>query len=319
MNDHRLKIVFLFSGQGSQYRGMGQQLFEKNEVFRNSLMHSDSIVRKQLNRSLIDELYAQKDPVFKDLLITHPAIVAVEVAMHHVMKKMNICFDYVSGNSLGEFAAAVAAGIWDEKTAIQTCIEQAKSIVRHSEEGGMIAVLSERTNEIEQVYKDYDLYLAGENFKGHFTVAGISRNLGKFLSYLSKHSIPCFQLPVSFPFHSPVMDVAYTDFSYYMSGMRLLYKPHPGFISGIMGQDAAQLQADYFWHVARRPTNFIRFMKEMELKGPCLYIDLGPSGTSATFVKYNIPVSSASKVIEIITPYKTELKQLEKVRAMLGQ
>jgi len=111
---------------------MGQKLFEQNAVFRNSLEQSDSIVQKHLSRSLINELYNINQPIFDDLLITHPAIVAVEIAMYKVLQSMSVKPDYVVGNSLGEFAAAVVSGIWSAETAIEAAIEQAKAIVHNN-------------------------------------------------------------------------------------------------------------------------------------------------------------------------------------------
>src|SRR5690242_15974263 len=123
-------MVFLFSGQGSQYRGMGSSLFKNNAVFRRSIEQSDAIVQQLLGRSLINELYFISNPVFDDLLITHPAIVAVEIAMWQVMNDMGLQPAYVTGNSLGEFAAAVASGVWSAEHAVEASVEQAKSVVR---------------------------------------------------------------------------------------------------------------------------------------------------------------------------------------------
>ena len=102
------KVVFLFSGQGSQRRGMGKSLFEKNDVFRKAINECDQLVKDQLHRSIIDELYFNEDPVWNDLLTTHVSIVAVEIAMYKVLESLSIVPDFISGKSLGEFAAGVA-------------------------------------------------------------------------------------------------------------------------------------------------------------------------------------------------------------------
>jgi len=73
-----LKTVFLFSGQGSHYRGMGETLYKNNEVFAHSMHQSAELVEQQLGISLIEELYRKKEKCFDDLLVTHPAIVAVD-------------------------------------------------------------------------------------------------------------------------------------------------------------------------------------------------------------------------------------------------
>lgn len=105
------KIVFLFSGQGSQYQKMGKDLFLNNSVFKESITESDLIIRKHLDRSLVDELYYSDDTNFSELLIAHPSITAIEVAMIKVMQDCGITPDYVFGQSFGEFATSVASGI----------------------------------------------------------------------------------------------------------------------------------------------------------------------------------------------------------------
>jgi len=313
-----LPIVFLFSGQGSQYRGMGQALFEQEPVFRDSMEKADSIVQRQLSRSLIHELYTEKQPVFDDLLVTHPAIVAIEIALLRVLEAMGIRADHVSGNSLGEFAAAVAAGIWTEQSAIEAAIEQAKSITRNDVGGGMLAVLHQNSDAMKQLYNSHGLFLAADNFDGHFTLSGAARDLDRFQSDLDLRGIQFQRLEVAYPFHSPLIEGAAAEFSYHTSGMPDFASPQSGFVSGMSGEELAFLPRDYFWQVAGRYTNFQKLVRYLEAKGPCLYIDLGPSGTSANFVRYNLDPSSASQTFSIITRFKKEKQQLEALAKLLG-
>ncbi|CUS07309.1 unnamed protein product [Tuber aestivum] len=80
---------------GSHYRGMGRALFEQHPKFKSSLEKMDEVVQQQLNRSLIDELYIKNEEPFEELLITHPAIVAVEIALYEVIIAMGIKPDFV--------------------------------------------------------------------------------------------------------------------------------------------------------------------------------------------------------------------------------
>ena len=312
-----LKIVFLFSGQGSQYRGMGRKLFEQNAVFRNALEQTDSIVQKHLSRSLINELYNINQPIFDDLLITHPAIVAVEIAMYKVLQSMSVKPDYVVGNSLGEFAAAVVSGIWSAETAIEAAIEQARAIVHNNITGGMLAVIHQKTKDVEDIYLKHNLFLAADNFDGHFTVSGTVQDLDAFQAELNKLNIQFLRLPVAVPFHSPLMEGGRNGFIYYMNNVSFLSETKSGFISGIKYEALNELPEDYFWNVVSKYTNFSKLVNYIEIKGPCLYIDLGPSGTSATFVKYNLTTTSSSQTFQIMTPFKREEQQLELLKKLM--
>ncbi|MGS2738240.1 acyltransferase domain-containing protein [Sinomicrobium sp. M5D2P17] len=310
-------IVFLFSGQGSHYRGMGRELYEQQPKFKRSLEKLDKIVQKQLNYSLIDELYTQTEETFDELLITHPAIVAVEIALYEVMLEMEIKPDFVSGNSLGEFAAGVASGVWDAGMAIEAAIEQAKSICRTDIEGGMLVVFAEE-RKLKSLYVQHQLFLASDNFNGHFTLSGKTSHLELFENELSQRGINSFRLPVNTPFHSPLMKTAKVDFDQYTSSANTFNNPITGFISGFKAKEIDELTEDYFWQAVSQYTNFTKLVDLFETKGPCLYIDMGPSGTSAAFVKYNLQSDTQSETFHIMSPYRKEMGQLEKLQTMMS-
>ncbi|HVI45328.1 MAG TPA: acyltransferase domain-containing protein [Chitinophaga sp.] len=309
-------MVFLFSGQGSQYGGMGEKLFKKNAIFRNSLEQSEVIVQKQLSRSLIEELYYMDEYPFDDLLITHPAIVAVEIAMYRVLQEKGITPDYVAGSSLGEFAAGVASGVWAAESAIEAAIEQAKSIVSNDVSGGMLAVIHENKY-LEPLYLKHQLYLAADNFEGHFTLAGLAQHLDAFQAELNKLDIQFLRLPVNYPFHSPQIEYGRHSFMYNTGSASSLAAPNAGFISGVYSKELSLLPDDYFWKAISCYMNFPATVAYLENRGACCYIDVGPSGTGATFVKYNLNHSSTSHTFQIMTPYKRELEQLERLQGNL--
>ncbi|WP_340201880.1 acyltransferase domain-containing protein [Ascidiimonas sp. W6] len=316
MKNH--KIIFLFSGQGSQYRGMGQSLYEKNLVFRASLEKSDLIVRQLLNRSLIYELYESKDKDFDELLITHPAIVAVEIAMFEVLQSMNINPDYVCGNSLGEFAAAFASNVWDLETAIRFSIEQAKTIVNTGLEGGMLAVIDNEKKLDKQRYLDYDLFLASDNFEGHYTLSGSVKNLDSFQIDSTKKGVNFVRLPVKIPFHSSLLFNELSHVKYPTINNLGLRNPTSGFVSGMKCKELNILPTNYFEQVISLYMNYTKTINYLEEKGACFYIDLGPSGTSATFTKYNLDTKSNSKTFQIMTPFKREVQQLNELKNYLN-
>src|SRR5258708_32067910 len=98
-----MKIVFLFSGQGSQYYHMGSKLFDTDATFRKKLYELDEIVRSIQGRSLVDELYGKKYKMFDPFLsleLTHPAIFMAGYALAKVLEEQGILPDYLLGASL---------------------------------------------------------------------------------------------------------------------------------------------------------------------------------------------------------------------------
>lgn len=306
---HRdLTVVFLFSGQGSHYRGMGIELFQQHAVFKRSMEECDAIMRRHLQVSLIDELYYNNSPDFTELIITHPAIVAVELSMFRIMEQLGVKADITCGNSLGEFAAAAACGIWSPETAMEAAIEQAKAITRNNTEGGMMAVNCTRDAAIDADYTKFGLYLSSDNFNGHFSVAGTKADLQAYKATLvDKNTFP---LAVSYPFHSPLLDPAKQEFMYYMHRISPLAAPSNTFISGVECVLKEAVRPEYFWQAVSQYSSFPKLIQYIEQWAPCLYIDLGPSGSAATFAKYSLSAGSGSYTFPLMTPYKNEMQRL---------
>jgi len=313
------KIVFLFSGQGSHSRGMGRGLYEGNKVFRETIESCDAIIKNQLYFSLIDELYFKSSSVWEDIMTTHPAILAVELAMLNVFKSMGVTPDFASGSSLGEFAAGVTMGIWDLNTALCACIEQVKAIMRNNVEGGMLSVIGTKHAELKKLYLRHNLFLASDNFEGHFTLSGSFQNIESFQEKLKSLQITFFRLPIRVPFHCTMMDTAIDSFLLNTENLKTLNTQKSGFISGISGEELNNVQPVHFWNAISKHNNNIKVVDYFENNGPCIYIDLGPSGTSATFVKYNLGIGTFSRSFKVMSNYHTEIEELTSIIAFLKE
>ena len=316
--NNKPKIIALFSGQGSHYRGMGKGLFVSNPIFRNEIIKADLYVQKLIGRSLIDELFSIKDKKeWDDLLVTHPAIIAVENAIFQMVKKERFIPDYVLGNSLGEYSALIAAGIISLEDGLEICIEQAKLILKHQIEGGMTAVINAIETRKENLYEKYNLELVSDNFRGHYTVSGNISNLEKFEVDLHRQSLQFVRLNVAHPFHSNLMDSIKHEFLQLLSYYPLQQSSETIFLSGIYTKKMQTIEPEYFWNVTRNYTNFRNTIAYMEDEGVNYYLDMGPSGTMATFIKYNLSDSSLSKVFPIMTPFHQDLKNFNQFKEKL--
>lgn len=313
------ETVFMFSGQGSQYFHMGQELFEKNSSFHDWMVKLDDIVRRSSGRSVIETLYSgvhDKGQPFNRTLLTHPAIFMVEYSLAQTLIEAGIWPDIVLGVSVGSFAAATVAGFVGVADALIAVMQQAIALEECCEPGGMIAVLADPALFAEDFFRDRS-ELAAINFSSHFVVSARRAALTEIEAALRKHNIGYQRLPVSFPFHSQWIDKAKAPFESFMYSIRYKQNQLP-----LACCDQAvllsSLSTDYFWNVVRHPIRFRETAERLERLGTHRYIDVGPAGTLATFLKYGMPRTTKSVVHAILTPYGCDQKNLMTLLASAG-
>jgi acyl transferase domain-containing protein len=306
----KLPVVFMFSGQGSQYYQMGKQLFATNKTFNEWMLKSDHIYHDLTGQSLLTTLYNENTPrsePFKETLLSHPAIFMIEYALYRVLLENDIEPDYLLGASMGEFAAAAAADILSFESALTAVIEQAKTL-RVCPEAGMLAILADPNLYYQDTYlQDNTLALAATNFSSHFVVTATNPNLLAVTDHLKGKHIPSQLLPVSVGFHSELIDTAKNSFLAAID-MIQFNKPHKTYISCMSAGNPVLPDKLHLWNVIREPIQFQATIEALEKEAPLLYIDVGPSGTLATFIKYNLSGTSQSKYVSLLTPFGDSLK-----------
>ncbi|MCU7933277.1 MAG: acyltransferase domain-containing protein [Candidatus Thiodiazotropha sp. (ex Dulcina madagascariensis)] len=309
--------IFMFSGQGSQYYQMGRDLYECHPVFRNTMQEGDIVVKRNIQRSVIDELYRQHESSqFDDLLITHPALVLVECALYQVLVYEGVKPDYVWGSSIGEYAAAVAAGVWCMETALTAAVEQAKYVIQHCPLGGMIAVLAPPALYGDSQELRESAVLAGVNFSNHFMISARNEKLDTAERFLREANAAYLRLPVEYAFHSCDIEEAGNSFEIFCQTLRPFCTPKVRFVSSMTGREMVNIPRNYFWEVVRNPIRFQKTFSQLGITDHGVFIDCGPSGTMATFVKYNLTPDSSAQLFPILTPYQQAEKQIDTLKSM---
>jgi bacillaene synthase trans-acting acyltransferase len=303
--------VFMFSGQGSQYFQMGRELFNKNDTFRQWMLRLEEMTRRSSGASVIEALYSDahgKGDSFDRTLLTHPAIFMVEYSLAQTLIQAGIGPDMVLGVSLGSFAAAAVAGVIGVEDALTAVIRQAIAFEENCGAGGMTAVLASPTL-FAQDFLSAGSELAAVNFSSHFVISARQRELGEIEAALRRREVGYQRLPVSFPFHSQWIEKAKAPF---LSSTRSIQSKQGQLPLVCCDQMAtvSGVSADYFWNVVRRPIRFRETIARLEQEGARRYIDVGPAGTLATFLKYGLPAASKSTVHAILTPFGFDQKNL---------
>jgi bacillaene synthase trans-acting acyltransferase len=302
--------VFMFSGQGSQYLQMGRELFSENHIFRQWMMQLDDHARELLGQSVVEAIYSGSNArAFDRTLLTHPAIFMVEYSLAQCLLDAGVRPSMTLGASLGSFAASAVAGFVNVEDALAAAIRQAVAFESCCSPGGMIAVLADPALFAED-FLSRNSELAGINFSSHFAVSAKHRHLAAIETGLRERDIAHQRLPVTFAFHSRWIDEAQDSFEHFMRSIHCTRGRLPLACCEQAGM-LSELPDDYFWRVVRRPIRLRETIAQLERSGAHRYVDLGPAGTMATFVKYGLLPTSRSTTHAILTQYGQDVRNLQ--------
>ncbi len=204
----------IFPGQGSQIVGMGKNFFDKHEIVKKLFKEADEALEFSLSKLILE---GPKDKL--DLTInTQPAIFLVSYSIFKVViEDFNINLNdakYFAGHSLGEYSALSCAGYlnFNETIKILRVRGHAMQNSMPKGEGGMLAVLGSKIEEVEKILKDnknnFEAQVANDNSDGQIVLSGKTIDLQTLSEFLKEKKIKNIKLPVSAPFHCSLMSKA---------------------------------------------------------------------------------------------------------------
>ena len=204
----------IFPGQGSQVVGMGKEFFEKHEIVKKLFKEADEILQFSLSKLILE---GPKDEL--DLTVnTQPAIFLISYSIFQVVKEnFNIKLNeakYFAGHSLGEYSALSCAEYLNFSETIKILRVRGDAMQNSvpKGEGGMLAVLGSKIDDIEKILSDnqnnFKAEIANDNSEGQIVLSGKTKDLQILSEFLKDNKIKNIKLPVSAPFHCSLMSKA---------------------------------------------------------------------------------------------------------------
>ena len=268
------KIAFLFTGQGSQYVGMGQQLYQTQPTFRKAIDRCNKILLPYLEKPLL-EIF-QSDLIHQTAY-TQPAIFAIEYALYQLWLNWGIKPDVVMGHSLGEYVAATVAGVFSLEDALQLIAKRARLIQDLPQNGLMVAVFAYKI-EVEAAIKPFseDITIAAFNGAENIVISGLATAVKQAIASLEARGIKTKSLPVSHAFHSPLIEPILAEFAA-IASKTSYNEPQIPLISNLIGQQASSeiATAQYWVNHLRQPVQFADSMTTLEREGYKIFLEIG--------------------------------------------
>jgi acyl transferase domain-containing protein len=295
-------VVFMFSGQGSQYVNMGLDLYLTESVYRDHVDRCSDLLMPHLGYNLRDIIYPKGDDIksFEEQLqqtsITQPALFTVEYALAKLLMSWGIHPQAMIGHSIGEYVAACLAGVFTLEDALMLVAARGR-LMQKMPSGSMMAV--QLPEEDVQRFLGPDLTLAAVNAPSLCVVTGETEAVQQLEVDLEKSGVRFAHLHTSHAFHSKMMDPILDVFTEQVRQLTMS-APRIPFVSNLTGTwiTAAEAVSPEYWakHL-RQAVCFSNGIQELLKDSSRVFLEVGPGKTLTTFVEGHL--GEATKVITL--------------------
>ena len=281
-----MKTAFLFSGQGSQYQGMGAELAEKFGAAKEILECGSDILGYDLLKKLTDSTAEE----LAQTRLSQPAIFTASLIALCAVRENGIENAAVAGHSLGEYAAMYASGMLSMEDAFKAIKLRSEAMAKAAEgsHGAMAAILNTDSAVIDEVCGSVDGFVAPANYNSpvQTVIAGeeaaVDAAIARFAE-LGKRSV---KLAVSAAFHTKLMQSAADEFKTAVSGFKF-GAPNCDFYANLYGkrlEDFSDMPIYLAAHICS-PVKFVDELNAMNEAGIEAFVELGPNKVLTGLVK----------------------------------
>jgi acyl transferase domain-containing protein/acyl carrier protein len=289
------EVVFLYTGAGAQYPGMGRALYQTSPVFRDAIDHCDRLLGPDAKgRTLKSVLWAttEGDPQIHEIGWTQPAMFAIEYALTTLWRSWGVAPAAVIGHSAGEYAAACAAGVFSLNDGLRL-IAQRGRLMQSLPPGGMMAALFAPIDQVESAIAPLldRVAIAAINGPESVVISGETGAVESLLENFGRRNVFGQRLFVSLAAHSPLVEPALDRMEALARSVTFAPPSIPiaWNLTGHPLPNGTAPDAIYWRRHMREPVRFGDGVKALRDDGFRIFLEVGPHPTLLAFVQQSLP------------------------------
>ncbi|CAM5711162.1 Type I polyketide synthase OS=Streptomyces fumanus OX=67302 GN=wcbR PE=4 SV=1 [Streptomyces fumanus] len=282
----RGRVAFVFSGNGSQWAGMGADLLADDPAFRDAVQEVDAALRPHLGWSVTERLSDVTPERMAATEVAQPLLFALQVALSTVLRRQGVTPAAVLGHSVGEVAAAHVAGALTLRQAARVIAERSRAQAPTAGSGRMAALALPPDRAAALLADHPEVTLAAVNSERDVTVAGPADRILRLAADMTARNTACTVLDLDYAFHSAAMDPLRRPLCHALRGLTPA-RTRIALFSTVSGERARgpELGADHWWNNVRAPVQFAPALEAAIEYGADVLVEIGPHPVLRSYLR----------------------------------
>lgn len=307
-------IGFVYSGNGSQWHGMGRQLLSESPEFAARFAELDALMREPAGFSILEAIQSDNPETIADTTFAQPLLFAIQVCITEQLKSLSIKPLAVTGHSVGEVASAWASGALTLEQAIRVICarSQAQGLTRGTGRMAAIALSADEAAVLIQT-TGCQVEIAGINSPNNVTLSGGLQDLEKIQKTVEARGTFFKLLDLDYAFHSRQMDLIRETLVNSLQGLSAQATSDAAFVSTVTGSELSgiELGADYWWDNIRQHVQFEGAIATMANLGCRIFLEIGPNAILQRYISETLAAKNVTgKILPTLTKQRDDQSQL---------